>query len=446
MKMLSYNIRGLGDGAKRRVIREVVCQNQIEFLCIQETKAQVVDRRVCAQLWADSDFDWRVVPAVNRRGGILCIWKVTSFAIHDCVEGPGFLCLVGSWVSSQHRCAIVNIYSSGSLEDRLVTWNALRAWRVENATLPWCIGGDFNAACCPEERRGTTGISSSQRREMMEFNSFIYDLGLLDLPLAGKKFTWFRPNNQAQSRLDRFLVSVEWNDFWPKCSQLVLDRNISDHCPIMLRQQFDNWGPKPFRVLKRSPALPGGAGFLGRVSCPWLGSVRLKGEIKRFAAEIERLEFYRVRESENSQGFTGPVLHLHESLLCQKARSKWVAQGDQNTSFFHSSINWKRKSNSIVGLLIDGVWNENPDCIKVEVQRFFEQRFKASPWSRPRVDGVNSPHSLNEFRPISLIGCIYKVVSKLLATRLKSVIGKLIDERQFAFIGRPVYVGQRGDG
>lgn len=33
------------------------------------------------------------------------------------------------------------------------------------------------------------------------------------------------------------------------------------------------------------------------------------------------------------------------------------------------------------------------------------------------------------------MGCIYKVMSKLLATRLKSVIGKLIDQRQFAFIG-----------
>ncbi|MEX5533337.1 hypothetical protein, partial [Pseudomonas syringae] len=37
------------------------------------------------------------------------------------------------------------------------------------------------------------------------------------------------------------------------------------------------------------------------------------------------------------------VLRLNESLLCQKARSKWISEGDQNTSFFHSTINWKRR-------------------------------------------------------------------------------------------------------
>lgn len=31
MKMLSYNVRGLGEGAKRRVIREVVCKHHVDF-------------------------------------------------------------------------------------------------------------------------------------------------------------------------------------------------------------------------------------------------------------------------------------------------------------------------------------------------------------------------------------------------------------------------------
>lgn len=51
------------------------------------------------------------------------------------------------------------------------------------------------------------------------------------------------------------------------------------------------------------------------------------------------------------------------------------------------------------------------------------------------IPKVNSPQCLNEFRPISIIGCIYKVVSKLLAGRLKLVLGKVIDDWQFAFIG-----------
>ena len=44
------------------------------------------------------------------------------------------------------------------------------------------------------------------------------------------------------------------------------------------------------------------------------------------------------------------------------------------------------------------------------------------------------PQNLNQYRPMSLIGCIYKIVAKVLARRLKKVLPKIIDERQSAFI------------
>ena len=51
------------------------------------------------------------------------------------------------------------------------------------------------------------------------------------------------------------------------------------------------------------------------------------------------------------------------------------------------------------------------------------------------IPKVADPQNLNEFRPISLIGCMYKIVAKLLAKRLKKVMPTIIDERQSAFIG-----------
>ena len=47
---------------------------------------------------------------------------------------------------------------------------------------------------------------------------------------------------------------------------------------------------------------------------------------------------------------------------------------------------------------------------------------------------MTNPQSLDEYRPISLIGCMYKIVAKLLANRLKKIMPILIDERQSAFI------------
>ena len=50
------------------------------------------------------------------------------------------------------------------------------------------------------------------------------------------------------------------------------------------------------------------------------------------------------------------------------------------------------------------------------------------------IPKVSNPQSLDEYRPVSLIGCMYKIVAKLLANRLKKVMPIIIDECQSAFI------------
>lgn len=50
------------------------------------------------------------------------------------------------------------------------------------------------------------------------------------------------------------------------------------------------------------------------------------------------------------------------------------------------------------------------------------------------IPKVLNPISIEEFRPISMVGALYKIISKLLSTRLKAVIAPLIDESQCAFV------------
>ncbi|KAI3497002.1 hypothetical protein L1887_39382 [Cichorium endivia] len=50
------------------------------------------------------------------------------------------------------------------------------------------------------------------------------------------------------------------------------------------------------------------------------------------------------------------------------------------------------------------------------------------------VPKVKDPTILSDYRPISLIGSIYKIITKILSTRIKRVIGKIIGVEQSAYI------------
>jgi len=78
-----------------------------------------------------------------------------------------------------------------------------------------------------------------------------------DLHLWGRNFTWFRGDGVSMSRLDRFLLSEDWCAHWPNMIQRALIRGLSDHCPILLSMDEENWGPRPRCMLKCWPDLPG---------------------------------------------------------------------------------------------------------------------------------------------------------------------------------------------
>jgi len=45
-----------------------------------------------------------------------------------------------------------------------------------------------------------------------------------------------------------------------------------------------------------------------------------------------------------------------------------------------------------------------------------------------------SPFSLRDFRPISLLGCLYKLLSKVLAARLSKIMSSIISTSQSTFV------------
>ncbi|GJR43318.1 RNA-directed DNA polymerase, eukaryota, partial [Tanacetum coccineum] len=184
--------------------------------------------------------------------------------------------------------------------------------------------------------------------------------------------------------------------------------------------------------------------------------------------------------------------HNHASSLdmFQKAKIRWAIKGDENSKFFHGIINKKRSQLVIRGVLVDGDWIVDPLLVKHEFKSHFSNRFAAPvivliafdlssldgylmtksmflkglflmmklkvrygiavPTSRlaqtvcspawmqlydiALIPKMHEAKMVKDFRPISLIGSVYKIIAKVLANRLSLVISALVSEEQSTFV------------
>lgn len=66
---------------------------------------------------------------------------------------------------------------------------------------------------------------------------------------------------------------------------------------------------------------------------------------------------------------------IERNHLKQKSKIKWTIEGDENSSFFHMTVNKNLRKKRIVGLLINGEWDVRPDNIKLAALQHFADRF-----------------------------------------------------------------------
>ena len=110
--------------------------------------------------------------------------------------------------------------------------------------MTWCVIGDFNIIRYPGERFGCEAFSPA----MFAFSNFIEANYLVDLPLEGASFTWFRDlGTDCMSRIDKTLASVDWVNHFGNVSQRVLPRVVSNHCPLLVLVGSVNKGRSAFK-------------------------------------------------------------------------------------------------------------------------------------------------------------------------------------------------------
>nr|XP_043630062.1 uncharacterized protein LOC122601362 [Erigeron canadensis] len=292
------------------------------------------------------------------------------------------------------------------------------------------------------------------------FNSFISDVGLVDIPMGQYKFTRMSPSGNCGAKLDRFLISNSFLAAVDNIKAVVLDRlklskgdikswknNVNNKAELVTLREVD--------LVDLDKQLDNGV---------------VHDTIVRKRIDI----LHEILKKENGESLD----------IQQKSKITWCVEGDENSHFFLSYVNKSRKNLSIQGINVNGVWLDDPDSVKnarkfkrgpyvkltsrspmfksltleqvTNLERLVtEDEIKAAVWNAvlSHLAGCNSsfitlipkvlyPLTIEDFRTISLIGLQYKIIAKILAMRLAKVLDSVVSHIQSAFIkGRNILDG-----
>ncbi|GJV17585.1 RNA-directed DNA polymerase, eukaryota [Tanacetum coccineum] len=358
-------------------------------------------------LWGNSNFDFVASDSLGNSGGILCIWEASIFKKDGATISDNFIAIYGTWLPRNVKILLVAVYAPQQPGSKRALWdflsNLVRRWNGEAI-----IMGDFNDVRTMDERLGSSFNVSSARC----FDRFIVSSGLVDVKLEGYSFTWSHPSASKMSKLDRFLVTEGIISLYPSISALCLDRHLSDHRPILLREVLSDFGPTPFRFYQSWLRMEG---FDSMVEHAWLSfshsdsnaMVRFKKKLQDLKSIIRlwvKDKKFHLHNAKNS--LQNDLISIDKDLergnvsddillnrmdlnrrlqdikllevkdLVQKSKIKWAIEGDENSKFFHGIINKKRSQLSIRGVFVEGTWCTDPSIVKEAFKNHFEVRFQ----------------------------------------------------------------------
>jgi exonuclease III len=230
MKILFWNVRGLGADGRRKQLRELRDFHRVDIVCLQETFKSDFSVGELSSLSEGSPFEWCWTAANGHSGGTLT--GVNSFLANilqkEC--GEFFSSMKIETKADKFTWEVVNIYGPVQT-DRKAGFLLELSQKIMNMSWPFLLGGDFNMIRFPWEK-STDNINHTW---MDLFNNFILDNNLLELTRKGGKYTWTNKQiNLVMSVLDRVLNCAEWDLHYRDASCETITRVGSDHSPIIV--------------------------------------------------------------------------------------------------------------------------------------------------------------------------------------------------------------------
>ncbi|KAJ9536728.1 hypothetical protein OSB04_un000113 [Centaurea solstitialis] len=387
----SWNIRGLNNPGKQREVRDFMHTNCISIMAVLESHvwddmlSSICDSTFRNWSWVSN----RVYSPSGTR--IIVAWNVRDVDVMPLEINEQFMHCQVKIRNSDDAFFVSFVYGVNREADRSALWSGLRKFKVIMGVKPWAILGDFNAMLFPHDALG--GISR-RNSAMASFFACVEDIEVFDANYSGIQFTWCqKPAEEGglRRKLDRVLVNSEFVGSFPDSNARFFPRGVSDHSPAMLSFKsglclggrpfkFDNFlvdhplflqtvssvwskvveGTFMFRVTKKLKALKSPLrklrGLYGNLP-KRVADLKHELDVDQLACDmdpcnedlIEDLTALRVAYLTASKD-------LEVSLL-QRAKIKWMRDGDANTKFFHHAVRERRHLNQVQSIAkVDGTF------------------------------------------------------------------------------------------
>ncbi|GJX86932.1 hypothetical protein Tco_0337706 [Tanacetum coccineum] len=170
---------------------------------------------------------------------------------------------------------------------------------------------------------------------------------------------------------DSFVVVRGLLSLFPSISALFLDRHLSDHRPILMRELNVDYGPTPFCLFQSWFDKKGfddmeefcyyGAEYENKQK-----SYAVKLSIQNHLADLDKI----IDQGRSNDEIVNERSNLLKDLLefntstssdlAQKAKIRWAIKGDEKSKYFHGIINKRCSQLAIRGVLVEGDWIVEP--------------------------------------------------------------------------------------
>ncbi|XP_058762472.1 uncharacterized protein LOC131635855 [Vicia villosa] len=338
-------------------------------------------------------------------------YKSDVFVILETRSDPSLLSKIlkrlGIRCGSEGNWLFTVVYASPQENKRKVLWEEIKTL-AENVNSPWMLAGDFNDMAFSSEKKGGA-ISSTRKCKVFRDN--INDCRLLQVDMAGLKFTWRGPmyhgGQRIYERLDRFLCNEDWKVEFPDAHAKVLTRvEFSDHHPILINLNPQN-GIRPPRVFRFESAWLANKEYTEMLWTAWIDSKEIGENLRTVKEEIHKWKMHSLdqvinmkknimarlagiqnclQRRHNTKGMVrlekklqvelSHILKQEEVMWFQRSRTQWLVDGDRNTKYYHLTAVNRRKRNKIVMLKdLNGQWVEDHKQLQLMVTDFYKDLF-----------------------------------------------------------------------